>query len=254
MHTKNIIKEVIGDVKMINFIIVDDNPKFLEILSHVVDKAMFNTNYEYKKYVFNEYDYSFLSMTDKQIENKIYILDIETPKVNGVDIAYDIRQKDLDSNIIFISAHEDKYGDKLLKSTIKFFYFVSKKDDYKKKISSVIDTILNEPSTKIFEINDGQKVCRFPEKNILHFETYDRKTSIVTDYGTFYVNKTLTEIEKKLEYPFIRTHKSCIINSSRILEYNSKKRYIIFNDENVTTTYLVSRKYKSNLEICLCKQ
>ena len=38
---------------------------------------------------------------------RIYILDIETPSRSGIDVAREIRNKDLESVIIFLTGHDE---------------------------------------------------------------------------------------------------------------------------------------------------
>ena len=105
---------------MINFIIVDDNCIWLEQISSIIDKIMIKTNFEYDKKGFTEYDDNFYKYSIQNLENKIYILDIETNKNNGIDVARSIRRKDRDATIIFLTAYKD-YGNKVLTSMIEAF-------------------------------------------------------------------------------------------------------------------------------------
>ena len=92
---------------MINFIIVDDNKKFLEIMVNVVTKVMMKNKFVYKTYSFDEYDDRFFSVMNSDLSNRIYILDIETREASGIDIARKIRKRDVDSIIIFATVHAE---------------------------------------------------------------------------------------------------------------------------------------------------
>lgn len=63
---------------MINFIVVDDIEFFREKIKNTILHFSFNCNVEIKNYMFDEYNYDFRKITNKKIENKVYILDIET--------------------------------------------------------------------------------------------------------------------------------------------------------------------------------
>ena len=87
---------------MINFIVVDDIAKFVDIVSNVITKVMMKNKFMYKTHCFNEYDDSFFDVMNSNLSNKIYILDIETKEASGIDVARKIRKFDVDSIIIFV--------------------------------------------------------------------------------------------------------------------------------------------------------
>ena len=86
---------------MINFIICDDDIKFRKKVETAVDKYMMKNHTEYKIYPFDDYNKSFLNIVKQKLPFKIYILDIEAPTMSGIDIARIIRNKDVDSALIF---------------------------------------------------------------------------------------------------------------------------------------------------------
>ena len=81
---------------------------------------MIKTNYEYNKKVFEEYNKIFNSYIEKELENKIYILDIRTQNKNGIDAARKIRLYDKDAIIIFLTAYEEEYSSKILKVSFRY--------------------------------------------------------------------------------------------------------------------------------------
>ena len=90
---------------MINFIVVDDNKKFLEIMVNVITKVMMRNKFVYETYSFEEYDDEFFKVMNSDLPNKIYIMDIETRESSGIDVARKIRKHDIDSVIIFATVH-----------------------------------------------------------------------------------------------------------------------------------------------------
>ena len=75
---------------------------------------------EYNTHVYNDYDKKFHEMLESKIPFKIYLLDIETPSGSGIDIARKIRNKDVDSIIIFLTVHEE-LGNVILKNDLILF-------------------------------------------------------------------------------------------------------------------------------------
>ena len=102
---------------MINLIICDDNKRDLEKVYKVVTNFMSANKLEYKKFVFSDYNDSFMNLTKLKISFKVYILDIETPTSSGIDVARVIRNKDKNSVLIFLTGH-DELGLVVLKSCL----------------------------------------------------------------------------------------------------------------------------------------
>lgn len=127
---------------MINFIVCEDNDIILNRNIDIINKAMFNNNIAYKIYKFSSYDDELKRIIKSNIENKIYILDIELDNRSGIDISREIRNEDLNSFIIISTAHTE-YLPYTIKSKLLIFDFVSKFDDYENNLSRVINNILS---------------------------------------------------------------------------------------------------------------
>ena len=92
---------------MINFIVVDDFKEMTKKVELIINKIMMNNKVDYKIHIFEDYNKDFKNIMNEPLTNKIYLLDIETKSASGIDVARVIRKTDLDSVIIFITAHEE---------------------------------------------------------------------------------------------------------------------------------------------------
>ena len=233
---------------MINFIICDDNKKDLKNINDAVVKFINKANKEYKIYIFNDYNTKFYEIMNKKMQSKIYLLDIETPSKSGIDIAREIRKKDMDSVIIFLTAHEE-LGNIVLKNDLLFLSFINKFDN--------LENRLNDSLKKALELLGQKNTIRFQDRGILYTintndilyltkESFERKTIIKTDYTEFKVNKPLSEIIKLLDDRFIQTHRACFVNSNRVSKIDRIRRTITF--DNNETIDLLSEKYRKELK------
>lgn len=229
---------------MVNVIICDDNDKDRKNIFEVVKNFMDKNKIEYKTHVYNDYDKKFHEMIENKIPFKIYLLDIETPSGSGIDIARKIRTKDVDSVIIFLTAHEE-LGNIVLKNDLMFLSFINKFDNYKTRLSNSLKKSLNLLKHKrIIKFTDRNVTYTINIDDILYLtkESYERKTIIKTDYTEFKVNNTLSELIKMLDDRFIQTHRSCYINEDRKVSIDKTKRIIYF--DNGESTDLLSDKYR----------
>ena len=232
---------------MINVIICDDNEKDRNNVSKIVKDYMVKNKVYYNLHLYEDYNKKFYSILDRKIPFKIYLLDIETPSKSGIDVAREIRRKDVDSVIIFLTAHEE-LGNIVLKNDLMFLSFINKFDDFENR--------LNNSLKKSLELLKHKNVIRFSDRNTLYTinisdvlyitkESFERKTIIKTDYAEFKINKSLADIIEMLDDRFIRTHRACYINSDRKVKIDKSKRIIMF--DNGETIDLLSDKYKKEL-------
>ena len=128
---------------MLNFIVCEDNKIILQKNIDIINKVMFQNNINYRIYKFTNYNDKLKEIINSDIENKIYILDIELENTSGIDISRDIRKKD-NTSIIIISTTYVEYLPFALKNKLMLFDFVSKFEDYENNLSKVINNAIKQ--------------------------------------------------------------------------------------------------------------
>jgi len=229
---------------MINFIICDDKKEFRNEIINTIDAVMLKNNEAYKIHPYSEYNDEFISVIDKNLPLKIYILDIEVKDKSGIDIARKIREKDIESMIIFITAYYEKYVQDILKSKFMFLDFINKQNDYKKELTSTIEYALKNIKKKnIIRFKNSGIIYTLSTNDILYiWRDKDRKCTIKTTSNEFTISKTLLELYELLDDTFVYSHRACIVNMDRIKLYNKKEHIIIFDTGD--TTDLVSNRFR----------
>lgn len=228
---------------MINFIICDDEKPITDSVKKIVTNVMFKNNMDYKIHVFHEYNNDFYKISKSDLENKIYILDIEVGKKSGIDVAKLIRKNDWDSTILILTSH---YELEFLayKSKILLFDFISKFDLYDQKMQDTINFCVNKKvSDNKLVIKTNRKIEQINFSSILYitYDNYSRKTKVITKNEEYETNESLKEISRKLKGNFVPTHRACIVNLNNIKTIDTKNKVITFVDD--TTTELLSRNH-----------
>lgn len=232
---------------MINFIVVDDNHEIIKIVENIITKFMMNESIEYKINIFDDYDHKFNKVMNSKMPNKIYILDIETKSASGIDIARQIRKNDIDSVIIFVTAHEE-LGSVIIKESLMVLTFICKFDDFENKLRNAVDNSLKiVGNKKTIRFNDYNSIYTIPIKDILYItrDSIERKSIIKTDYTIYKVSKPLVELKKLSGGELIQTHRACLVNKKRISKIDKTKRIITFDDGS--TIDLLSENYKKEM-------
>ena len=232
---------------MINFIICDDVKQYREMVEHIVVSYMMKNKLEYKTHIFKDYDSDFLKIVESKLSFKVYILDIETPTRSGIDIARLIRNKDVDSVLIFLTGHQE-LGHVVMKNDFLFLSYINKFDDCEKRLTKSLDKALQMFKIKsIIRFKDNGVVYTIPQDDILYItrDSVERKCIIVTDYSEFHVGKNLAELEEEVNDNFVKTHRACLMNTKRILSFSKSQKEVVF--DNGMTSDLISTRFDKEL-------
>ena len=232
---------------MINFIICDDVKQYREMVEHIVVSYMMKNKLEYKTHVFKDYDSDFLKIVESKLSFKVYILDIETPTRSGIDIARLIRNKDVDSVLIFLTGHQE-LGHVVMKNDFLFLSYINKFDDCEKRLIKSLDKALKMFKIKsVIRFKDNGVIYTIPQDDILYItrDSVERKCIIVTDYSEFHVGKNLAELEEEVNDNFVKTHRACLMNTKRILSFSKSQKEVVF--DNGMTSDLVSTRFDKEL-------
>lgn len=146
-------------------------------------------------------------------EYEIYFLDIDMPKINGLEFAKLILQQQPDAVLIFVSAKEEYVFESF---RVHPFFFIRKS-----KFEEDLEHAVSDLSRRYQTVE--QKTCTIWDElghpfelslvDTLYLEAKDKYVNIVTQDGGFFIRNTLSDMEKTLEeYRFIRIHKSYLVN------------------------------------------
>lgn len=226
---------------MINIIVCDDNKNDANKVEKIVKKYF--KYLEYKIFMFYDFDKFFMKIIDSPLENKIYLLDIETPSMSGIDVARKIRKNDYSSVIIFLSGHDD-LSRVVARKNIMALNFINKFDSLEKNLINSLDLALSVVGKKRRVKFESRGVIYNIELDKILYITKDtigRKTIIVCDHDTYNLKVNLKHIIKELGADFVQSHRACFINKNRVLLIDQKKMIITF--ENNISIDLFSKKY-----------
>lgn len=189
---------------------------------------------------------------DHSIQNgggyDLIFLDIEMEQMNGVEVGKKLRNEyeDEATQIIYISSMEN-YAMELFQ--VRPMDFIIKPLTYE-KISEVLDTVLKllSKSNEIFRYQTGHAVCKIPLKDILYFESVNRKINIITASKKDIFYGVLNNIYKELQpYNFIYIHKSFLVNYNHIVRFEYKQ--VTMSDNRILPISQQNRKSVRSLQL-----
>lgn len=179
-------------------------------------------------------------LNEESPENGIYFLDIDLQAdIDGIQLAEEIRKKDVQAEIIFVTTH-DELAPLTLKRKVAALDFIEKDqplDDYRKELYDSLDyakKIIDETRTvqkKGFSFEVGSQVYNLDKSEVIFLEASDipHRLNLYSTNGQFEFYGKLTELEKKYSFLF-RISRSCLINPENIHHVDFSIREIGFID------------------------
>lgn len=174
-----------------------------------------------------------LDQIDKQVCFDLLILDIMMPFLNGIELATEIRNKDANVALIFLTSSPDFA---LQSYKVRAFYYLIKPcsvKDLNQLLDQVYSRIEEENSAGIL-VKEAGKITRVQTHTILYIEClrhiirfHLRGGNTVSCYGTINEYQEALLSDKR----FIRCHKSFIINMNHVISISGKE--FILSDKTV---------------------
>ena len=228
---------------MLNFIICDDDIHMINKLSLLFEKTFLKNDFDAKIVLKTSNYKELLSFMSSNLVN-VVILDIEfkNSKINGLNIAEEIRKINKDCYIIFITSHFEYLMEAYDYKTFAYLFKNSISiDTLSETLNRLFDDISGS-STKFLKIDSKGN---FVDLNDIHFiEKNGMKLIYHTSHGTLETYNSFSKIEDNLPDNFVRCHKSFIANVNNIVNISLSHCCITFKNDEVC---YIGPKYKSCL-------
>lgn len=221
--------------------ICDDSKESLALLEDVIEKINVRD-------VEIDCFYSGDSLLNYLLKNKdfyyqIFLLDIEMPGINGLDVARQIREIDKRALIIFVTAYSDYVFSSF---EVQPFRFVNKPVDFE-KLKDVVHAAVNfiYTSKKYIFISVEKAKIQLCCENIMYFEGDKRKINVYTIDEKYSFYSKMADVESMVENSwFVRVHVSYIVNMDYVKA--------IYLDELVLNNGIhvsISKKYRKSVKL-----
>lgn len=196
--------------------IIDDNKNDIkEILSNL------------NKVVEQEFSLDTYEFTDEEFESSkelfdLYLLDIDMPYINGIDLAKKINNENKIARIIFISRREDLVFNTFF---VECLYFV-RKDRLLGDLQSAMAKFLSYfvKNQQVYEFSVEEVDYQLNYIDICYFEIFRNTMYIVTKDQKYSIRKTMKQLIEEIKSDdFNRIHESFYVNfeNVKILKHNT---------------------------------
>lgn len=228
---------------MLNFVICDDNIQIINQLSLLFEKSFIKNDFDAKIIFKTQDSKELLSFISSNLVN-VVVLDIEfkNSKLNGLDIANEIRKINKDCYIIFITSHFEYIVEAY---DYKTFAYLFKNSLSVETLSDTLKRLFDDASgssSKFIKI-DGKGT--FLDLNDIQFiEKNGMKLIYHTTHGFVEAYSSFSKLKEKLPNTFVRCHKSFVANVHNISNISFSDCAITFKDDEIC---YIGPKYKNCL-------
>ena len=213
---------------MYHIAIVEDEAAFSEQLQEYLEQFQKENDVQFKVSVFPD---GADILENYQNIYDLILLDIEMPKVNGMDAAFKIREKDEDVVLMFIT-NMASYA--IREYEVGAFDFVMKPITYYRfvmKLKRALKRVRQREEHQIFLTFPGG-VKRLSIQQIYYVDVQNRMLHYHTDEGVFSMRGTMQSVEEALAaYPFAKCNHWYMVNLMHVSEV--KKNTVVVGEHEL---------------------
>lgn len=225
---------------MLNFVLCDDNLSIVSKLKEMLELLFIKHDMDAKVVFVSDNTADILDFT-KTHHVDVIILDINlNSNISGIDLAKKIREKNKNIYILFSTGHLE-YS--LIAYSVKTFDYLPKPITLE-RLEVTLRRLLEDMKSS------NQKFIQISDKMMLNAEEVNfikkdgMKLVFCTNSQNFMTYNSFNKIQGILPDNFVRCHKSFIANTNNILNIDTNKNTIDFQNH---LSCEIGPKYKNNL-------
>jgi len=178
----------------------------------------------------------------------IYILDIEMPGMNGVELSYRIRQKDKRGEIIFLTSYQ-KYAIQGYTARAYAYLLKEKMEDELIPVIKKLESFVRERNQKIYVIETSSSLEKLSFDEIIYIYKDTKNCVFVTENGEKIQRVSLENVYQTISSDeFVYVDKGKIANVHHVKKVIKDTLYMSNNDEIVISRSNI-KKVKSAVKM-----
>ncbi len=205
----------------LKIVLVDD-----EVVQHQVMQSLITNHPLVSEFLTYTSANKLLFDLEDLVDIDAFFLDVEMPEMNGLALAKALRQRDIETPIVFMTA----YAEFALESYEVNAFDYLLKPIKQEKLFKLVDRIASiqptlEP-TIFFDVDGLQKVYL---KDIYALEAQGHHTKVIFATEDYLVKESISAIRERLNDHFVMSHRSYVINLNHVRQVQSED-VILEND------------------------
>lgn len=213
---------------MLTIAICDDEEYYRVHIKHILEKNLNSRRIRYQIELFSSGE-DFLGQ-NKDMKFDIVFLDIEMKKINGMEVAYKIRERNPDTEIVFVTVMMEYALEGYRVNARRYLL----KENLEQLIPECLSIVLraqdeNLSDRQTFSFIGGERTIKV--RDVYYVESRLHKLCFVREEENLYIYAKLSQVETILEqYGFVRTHQSYLVNMKFIEKISNYLLYLSNGD------------------------
>lgn len=219
---------------MVPIKICEDNQFYQRLLQKEIERYIMINQYDFRVSLVTENPVTLLTELSENSQQGIYFLDVDLQheQYDGFQLGKKIRERDPRGFIIYVTTHEELAFETFRYRVEAMDYVI--KDDQQQFISRLhacLDSIVEriaanqQDDRRYYTVKVFDEVHHIAVEEIVMIETSLQKHRVIlhtADQSLEYF-ASLTAVEKELKEPFLRVHRSFLVNRQHIQAFNIKE-------------------------------
>ena len=201
----------------------DKLDKAIGTIEEELHRSSKNLNVEIETHLYTDGNDMLGLMKNNKDYFDVVFLDIDMPKISGLDVAAKMRSINQEILLVFISAHEQYVFDSIDYSPIKYIRKLKMHDEIELALKKA-NKCINSRNTKTIIIKTDDGEIRLRHDDIMYFEMYRRRITVYINNGKaieLKERKTIKSLYEELDdEDFVQIHSGGIVNVKYIYEYS----------------------------------
>lgn len=222
--------------------IVDDCKEYIELISEILRKESKKKNIIFEIDTFQKAS-SLLYELNEGRNYGVYLLDIEMPEMNGMELAKKIREKGSNAYLIFITSHMEFAIDGY---EVEAYQYILK-SRLREKLPQIMDKLFQREESECiqgyYQIVTNHRYEKFRYRDIICIYKEGKNSIFLTKVGEFQERKALQYVFKELpKEQFMFVERGRIVNIALVSKVKSAE-VVMYNGEE----FSVSRSHVSKV-------
>ena len=202
---------------MLQILLCDDDPIFLEMLQKMVTQAIGNRPCSFSSFTRGE---DCIAAIQNGFLPDLALVDISLPDIDGIEAAARIYQCCPEIPFIFLTAHNAKYSQSLFLKELNLQGYVVKPIDPEMLRLQISRALYRNTKEKLLCLGKPQfgTALYLEASEILYLESKGHYLNIHTADRVYLQRAKLSQVEPELEPDFLRIHGSYLVNIQHVQE------------------------------------
>ena len=212
---------------MIRIAVLDDDPMYLDKVCEITQTAMFQLHHAYELKTYSQVDLFLKDLQNREYFD-IYLLDVEMPQMNGLEVGRNIRQKYSEPTIIYITNHLDYALEAFEVNAYRYITKCCMEEKLPETLKNLLSKEQRRVKEKVYAIKTATSFERIAYSDIYYLMKEGKYVIIVHKRGRNKVRKTLEEALLELDSDeFVMIDRSYVANLKHAISLRQQQLTLV---------------------------